>query len=118
MDSRLHYRLVDILDALDQLELLLDPLTFDDFVSDRVKRAACERFLEIASEATRHIPQAHKEQHPGIPWKQIADMGNHLRHAYHAIDPEILWQIHSQRELGSLARAARAILRANEASGT
>lgn len=110
MDNRLRYRLSDILDATHQLELLLGPLSFVEFTRDRVKRAACERFLEILSEASRHLPAAQKEQYPDIPWRQIADMGNHLRHAYHAIDPDILWQIHANGELRALEKAATSIL--------
>ena len=110
MDERLRYRLLDILDAIEQLELLFGQLDFSAFVADRMKRAACERFLEILSEASRHIPDAWKTSHPGIPWKQIADMGNHLRHAYHAIDAEILWQIHTSGELIALKAAVEHLL--------
>jgi uncharacterized protein with HEPN domain len=51
MDQRLRYRLLDILDAIEQLERLFSELDFASFVEDRLKRAACERYLEIASEA-------------------------------------------------------------------
>lgn len=78
MDERTRYRLNDIADAIDQIDLLLRNLTFPDFVQDRVKRAACERFLEIISEASRHLPVEYKDQHPAIPWRRIADVGNHL----------------------------------------
>lgn len=111
MDDRLRYRLLDILDAIEPLELLFGQLDFSAFVKDRMKRAACERFLEISSEASRHIPDAWKADYPDIPWKQIADIGNHLRHAYHAIDSEILWQIHDNGELRALKAAAESMLR-------
>lgn len=35
-----------------------------------------------------------RARHPDVPWRQIADMGNHLRHAYHRSDPEILWNVY------------------------
>jgi uncharacterized protein with HEPN domain len=89
MDERLRYRLLDILDAIGQLELLFAELDFPSFVSDRIRRAACERFLEVLSEASRHIPETWKAAHPEIPWRQVADIGNHLRHAYHNVDAEI-----------------------------
>lgn len=107
MDERLRFRLLDILDAIAQLELLLGKLEFSSFVTDRVRRAACERFLEIVSEASRHIPQTWKTEHPEIPWKEIADIGNHLRHAYHSVDAEILWQIHTSGELDALKAAVK-----------
>lgn len=69
MDERLWLRLSDILDAIRQLELVFGQLEFSSFVEDRVKRAACERFLEIVSEASRHIPEVWKEKYPDIPWR-------------------------------------------------
>jgi uncharacterized protein with HEPN domain len=105
MDERTSYRLRDILDAIEQLEQMLNSITFADFVQDRIKRAACERFLEIISEASRHIPEEYKAQQPHIAWRRIADTGNHLRHAYHRIDAEILWDIHRSGELAELKSA-------------
>lgn len=109
MDPRLQSRLRDIEDAIFQLETLFGQLDFPAFVEDRIGRAACERFLEIISEASRHIPPDRKERWPAIPWRQIADMGNHLRHAYQRIDPEILWQIYSSGQLDALKAAVNQI---------
>jgi uncharacterized protein with HEPN domain len=114
MDERLRFRLLDILDAVAHLEILFGELTFPVFVEDRIKRAACERFLEILSEASRHIPDPWKVLHTDIPWKQIADIGNHLRHAYHAVDPDVLWQIHAHGELDALRKAVESLLDADQ----
>ncbi|UVC07085.1 DUF86 domain-containing protein [Rhizobium sp. TH2] len=110
MDQRTRLRLADILDAIEQLNLIFDGMNYSEFVADKIKRAACERFLEIVSEATRYIPENYRTQFPAIPWKQIADIGNHLRHAYHRIDAEILWQIHASGQLADLRSAIEAML--------
>jgi len=34
-----------------------------------------------------------KAQQPDIDWRGMLDFGNRLRHAYHRIEPSILWQI-------------------------
>src|SRR5947209_8253471 len=52
-----------------------------------------ERSIEIVSEASRHVPQALKDQHPDIPWKQIAGIGNILRHDYGIVDDHITWDV-------------------------
>lgn len=59
-------------------------------------RLAYERLLEILSESCRHIPQALKDTEPDVPWRQIADLGNVLRHAYRKIDPNDLWAIYTK----------------------
>ena len=56
MGERTIYRLRDIVDAIDKIDTLLNGKTFADVQSDAFLRAAFERFLEILSEASRHIP--------------------------------------------------------------
>jgi len=64
-----------------------------DFVADELRRAATERHLEIISEASRHIPSADKTDHPQIPWKDIASVGNILRHRYDTVSGDRIWEI-------------------------
>jgi uncharacterized protein with HEPN domain len=51
------YRLRDIANAVDDIEILLRGKSFSDVQSDRFLRAAFERFLGIISEASRHVPR-------------------------------------------------------------
>jgi uncharacterized protein with HEPN domain len=110
MTDRTIFRLRDIVDAIDQIEKILDDKTFADVFSDRLLRAGYERFLEIISEASRHIPPEMKDGAPEIPWSDIAAIGNHLRHAYHRVDFEILWRIYDDGELHELRAAAKRFL--------
>lgn len=77
--------------ATQDIRNLLSGKEFEILASDRVTRAAFERYLEILSEASRHVPPEWKSEFSQIPWRQVADLGNHVRHAYHRIDLEILW---------------------------
>jgi uncharacterized protein with HEPN domain len=36
-----------------------------------------------------------------MPWRRMADLGNRLRHAYHRVDPDVLWEI-VERDLPAL----------------
>lgn len=102
MGDRTVHRLRDIIDAIDQINLLLEGKDFKDVQADRVLRAAFERFLEILSEASRHIPAKLKDQAPETPWRRIGDIGNHLRHAYNRVDAEILWNLYDNGDLADL----------------
>lgn len=86
-------RLKHILEALREIEKQTSGLSFESFRDDRFLRLGIERCLEIVSEASRHIPAELKDAHPGIPWVRVADIGNRIRHAYHAVDSEIIWEI-------------------------
>lgn len=80
----------DIIDAIDLLRRLVAGRTLDDYRRDEPLRWAVERGLEIVSEASRHIPAGAKADHSHLPWRQIADIGNRLRHGYHTIDDAIV----------------------------
>lgn len=89
MKPTLQDRLGHMLEAIDEI----DALAVQNHPLNRIERAALERFFEIVSEASRHIPEALKAQHPDIPWRGIADLGNALRHGYDAVDMERLVKI-------------------------
>ena len=72
---------------------MLSGLSLAEFRDDRVRRMAVERSFEIMSEASRYIPNSLKEKEKDIAWQKLADLGNRLRHAYHRVDPIILWNI-------------------------
>lgn len=69
----------------DESDLALAPFSDD--------RALVERFIEIVSEASRAIPDELKAAHPHLEWRRIADVGNHIRHAYHRVSREVLVRI-------------------------
>jgi len=70
---------------------------------------AVVRNLEIVAEASRHIPAELKDKTPQMPWREIADFGNILRHGYEGVNDPILWST-IERDLPALAAAVRSLL--------
>jgi uncharacterized protein with HEPN domain len=81
-------RLEDILDAVQNVQQFAAGRSFEDYRTDIMLRLAIERCIEIVSEASRHIPAQMKAEHPSVPWQNVADIGNVLRHGYQSIDPQ------------------------------
>jgi uncharacterized protein with HEPN domain len=87
-------RLAHIKETIGNIRRLLAGKTIAQVESDVFVRAALERFLEIVSEASRHIPAEWKgESGAAVPWRDIANFGNVLRHAYDHVEVGILWSI-------------------------
>jgi uncharacterized protein with HEPN domain len=112
MTERAVFRLRDIKQSIVNIRALLDGKTFDDMFAQPATRAAFERFLEIISEASKHIPEAwRRDQAPEIRWRQIGDLGNVLRHAYHRTDARALWAVYED-DLGPLEASVDRMLSA------
>ena len=45
-----------------------------------------------ASEARRHLGRDLKAKHKGVRWKDIAGIGNILRHDYQRVHASIIWK--------------------------
>ncbi len=86
-------RLRDILGVVDETVEIVEGMTFDDYQRKAVVRRAVERCVEIVSEASKHIPEDLKAQHPGMNWSEIKSIGNLLRHEYQRVDDLIMWRI-------------------------
>jgi uncharacterized protein with HEPN domain len=86
-------RLRDILEAIAEIQAMLAGCNLDLFTADKMRRMATERYLEIICEAARRVTDDVKQDAPEIAWQRMTDFGNQLRHGYHAIDVEIVWDI-------------------------
>jgi uncharacterized protein with HEPN domain len=80
--------------------------------NETVASAALERFFEVISEASRHLPEEWRSRRPHVPWRQVADIGNRLRHGYDMIEPRRLWAIY-RNDLDTLENAIDALIDTN-----
>jgi uncharacterized protein with HEPN domain len=87
-------RLTHIKTAIQDIYNLLEGKSLVTLRTEKATRAAFERFLEIISEASRHVPDEWKAAYPTIAWQDVASIGNRFRHAYDDIDPAIIWDIY------------------------
>lgn len=93
-------------------ELLRDK-SLEHLAGDPFDRAAFERFLEIISEASKHIPEDWQRQYgPAINWRQLIDLGNIIRHIYQRADLAMLWGMYED-DLDPLEAAIDAMLAAH-----
>jgi len=104
MSYRDRQRLADIQAAIDAIRSHLQRGTLDDgLVFDAVRI----RLLEVG-EAVKALPPALLDTQPGIPWRQIARMRDHLAHRYFDTAHSIL-QATISDDLPELERALQSL---------
>ena len=99
----------DILEAIVGVRAAIGSMPLGTYVASWTTRRAAERAIEIISEASRHLPEPLKASEPDVPWREIASIGDVLRHAYHRVDGEVIYVIVT-RQLGPLETAVRQLL--------
>ena len=102
--------LTDIRDAIRRIERYTAGKSLAAFRRDELVHDAVERCLEIISEASRRLPEEMKARHPGIPWRNVAGLGNVFRHEYDAVSTPLVWEI-VREHLPPLKRAVAAMIR-------
>ena len=102
-------RLGHMLDAIDAILAHTQGKSFDDYQEERILRDAVERNVERLSEASRHIPDALKARSSQMPWRDIAGIGNVLRHDYPTVDDLAIWNV-VVNDLPQLRAAVMALL--------
>ena len=63
----------------------------EDFKGDDKTASAVIRKLEIIGEAVKGIPEEIRQNHPHVPWKEMAGMRDTLIHFYFGVDYELVW---------------------------
>jgi uncharacterized protein with HEPN domain len=82
----------DILESAQMIEDFTVGMSFEQFRADRTTVAAVERKFQVIGEAAVRPGREAPLVAADVPWRQIRDLGNLLRHACDEVDPEIIWQ--------------------------
>lgn len=87
---------VDILAAAHLIQSFLVGRDRGVFETDLMCQSAVIRQLEIIGEATKRLSATFRDNHPEIPWRQMAGMRDILIHAYDAVDVDEVWNVATQ----------------------
>ena len=85
--------LQDIFESINYIQRFLEGVSEDEFYKNVEKQDAVLRRLEIIGEAVKHLPDEIRNDHPDVPWRQIAGMRDIIIHEYFGITPEMVWVV-------------------------
>ena len=100
--------LADIIEAIGDIRSFVDGLDYDAFSSDKKTVNAVIRSFEVIEEAVKKVPTELRQEHPDLPWKEIAGTRDKLIHAYFGVDLQILWET-IQSDLDALDQGVRSL---------
>lgn len=61
--------------------------------SDDLLWLALERAIEVAGEAATRVSDETRASFPAVAWKELIAVRVVLAHAYHRVDPDLLWGV-------------------------
>jgi uncharacterized protein with HEPN domain len=88
-DNPSHLR--DILKGIEHIETFVAGMDLDAYQLDELRKSAVERQLQIITKAAKRLANDAYTLCPGPDWKGFCRMGDILRHGYHKVDDEIIW---------------------------
>ena len=83
--------LLDLRNAIEEVQEFTKGMTLEEFLRDRKTANAVIRSLGVMGEAAKKIPEEVRSQYPEISWRLVAGMRDRLIHEYHGVDLESVW---------------------------
>ena len=78
-------------------------------MASRQAQDAVIRNFEVLGEAAKHLSEAFKLSHEGVPWKQVAGFRDVLIHDYIGVDMEQVWSV-VEKNLRELAEKIQKLM--------
>lgn len=91
--SRDSASLLDIVRAGQLVLQFAQGLNREQLASDVLRQSAILYQISIMGEATKRLSREFREQHPEVPWDDVAGMRDIIAHQYDRVDLDIVWQV-------------------------
>jgi uncharacterized protein with HEPN domain len=81
-----------ILESIEAIQEFSKDMDLDELSSNRMKRNAIFREIEIIGEASKNLSNNLKKKYKQIPWKEIAGTRDKLIYHYFGVNLELLFK--------------------------
>jgi uncharacterized protein with HEPN domain len=104
--------LIDIERAVRRILRYTDNVSRTELEMNDEKVSAILYQIAVIGEATKRLSQEFRQQHPEIPWRDIAGMQDVLIHKYDQVDFDVIWDV-LQNKLPELLTLLEPLLPSN-----
>ena len=91
--SRDQESLIDIAIAIRRALRYTDSISRAQLEANDEKLSAILYQITIIGEATKRLSQQFHQQHPEIPWREMAGMRDVIVHEYDQLDFDVIWDV-------------------------
>lgn len=91
--SRNQESLIDMTEAIKLIFQYVEGIDSEALATNIEKQDAILRRITIIGEATKRLSRDFRNQHPNVPWKEIAGMRDVITHEYDEIDLDEVWTV-------------------------
>ncbi len=101
--------LIDIVNAIRRILRYTDGIGKSELENNDEKLSAILYQITIIGEATKRLSVIFRQQHPEIPWREMAGMRDVIVHKYDQLDLDVVWDI-VENKLTELLKAIAPLL--------
>jgi uncharacterized protein with HEPN domain len=111
-------RLADIRDAIGRIRTYVAGYDFERFNTETLVFDAVALNVLVIGESVARLPKRLTDSFSGTPWSRIVSVRNRVAHGYPELDPEIMWDIATDRlaELEAIVGQMEAMVAASDGS--
>ncbi len=85
--------LIDIANAIRRILRYTNGISKSELATNVEKLSAILYQITIIGEATERLSQEVRQQHPEIPWREMAGMRDVIVHEYDQLDFDVVWDV-------------------------
>jgi uncharacterized protein with HEPN domain len=85
--------LIDITNAIKRILRYTDGISRSALNTNDEKLSAILYQITIIGEATKRLSPPLRQQHPEIPWREMAGMRDVIVHEYDQLDFDVIWDV-------------------------